>query len=170
MRARRSSCRGVVRERRVQRVAAPPEVAWGCVADLGGAPGWYAATGLWRLRFLIDGAIGGPGLRPRPERPLRPGDPVEGWVVSAVDPGRLLALTSQLRMPGTAVLEHEVRPDPDGGAGSLLVQRLRWRPTGIPGRVMWVAELPAHVLVMRAMLRGMAREAERRAAGPGRPR
>lgn len=163
MRTGRTSARGVVHERRVLPVRAPRAVTWACVADLGGEPGWYAATWLWRLRFLLDGALGGPGRRTRPDRALRPGDPVDGWEVSAVAPGRALTLTSRLRMPGTAVLRHEVLPDPGDASRSQLVQDLGWRPDGLPGRLLWVVELPAHVVVMRAMLRGMAREAERRA-------
>ena len=163
MRGGRISSRGVVHERRVLPVEAPPEVVWSCVADLGAEPGWYAATGLWRLRFLLDGMLGGPGRRPRPDRPLRQGDPVEGWVVSAVEPGSALTLTSQLRMPGTAVLRHEVSPDPDDRSRSRLLQDLTWGPDGAAGRLLWAVELPAHVVVMRAMVRGMAREAERRA-------
>lgn len=169
MRARRSSSGGVVHERREMPVVAPPAVAWSCVADLGGPHGWYAANALWRMRFLLDRAIGGPGRRPRPDRPLRLGDPVDGWVVSGLEPGRRLTLTSWQRLPGTAVLMYEVLPAPDKGAGCVLVQHLRWRPDGLRGRLLWTAELPGHVLVMRAMLRGMAREARRRAArtGPG---
>jgi hypothetical protein len=165
VRSSRSSVAGVVHERRELCVAAPPSVAWECVADLGGPQGWYAADRLWRLRFSVDGLLGGPGRRPRPHRPLRVGDAVDGWVVSEVDVGRALSLTSQLRMPGTAVLRYEVVPDPASGTRCLLVQRLRWRPRGLAGRLLWAVELPAHVLVLRAMLGGAAAEAERRAAG-----
>lgn len=170
MRARRASDAGVVHERRAVRVAAPAPLAWQCVADLGGPRGWYAANTLWRLRFRLDGLLGGPGRRPRPDRPLRVGDAVDGWVVSQVDPGRRLGLTSELRMPGTAVLTYEVVGDEGPGGGCVLVQHLHWRPRGVAGRVLWAAELPAHVLVLRAMLRGTAREAERRAAGAHRAR
>lgn len=164
MRARRTSSGGVVDEHRSLRVAAPAPVTWGCVADLGGAPGWYAASRLWRLRFRLDGLLGGPGLRPRPDRPLRVGDPVEGWRVSELVRGRRLGLTSEVRMPGTAVLTYEVQPATPPGQGSVLVQHLRWVPRGVAGRILWTAELPAHVVVLRAMLHGTAREAERRAA------
>ena len=168
MRTAHTSSSAAVHERRETHVAAPPSVVWGYVADLGGPHGWYAANTLWRLRFALDRAIGGPGRRPRPQRPLRLGDPVDGWVVSGLEPGRRLTLTSWQRLPGTAVLTYEVLPDPDGGPGCRLVQHLLWRPHGLRGRLLWAAELPAHVLVMRAMLRGTAREARRRAAPEGR--
>jgi hypothetical protein len=87
--------------------------------------------------------------------------------VEAVVPGRSLTLVSEQRLPGTARLTHEVEPTGDAGSGprSRLVQRLQWHPAGRPGRLFWWGELPAHAAVMRAMVAGMAREAERRAVG-----
>lgn len=176
---------GVFRERRVLRVDAPVEVTWSCVADLGAAPGWYAANHLWAARGRVDRWLGGPGLRGRPDRDLRVGDPVDGWRVHDMLPGRSLTLVSEHRMPGSAWLTHEVGAAAVGaaqrgssrgvasagagprGPGSVLEQRLEWHPRGWPGRLQWWSELPAHVLVMRAMVRRMAAEAERRAGeGP----
>src|SRR5699024_3312604 len=108
------------------------------------------------------------GNRGRPARELQAGDPVDGWRVEAVDPGRSLTLVSEHRMPGTARMTHEVLPDPaSDGARSRLVQRLEFVPRGWPGRLMWWAELPGHTAVMSAMLTSMAREAERRARPDG---
>lgn len=157
---------GVFRERRTREVAAPPDILWSCLADLGGEPGWYAANRLWAFRHLLDRLVGGPGLRGRPDRPLQSGDPVDGWRVDDMEEGRALTLRSEHRMPGTALLTHEVlaRHDDAGRSRSMLVQRLEWRPDGLPGRLLWWSELPAHVPVMSAMVRGIGREAERRAA------
>jgi hypothetical protein len=155
---------GVFRERRARVVAAPPEVLWSCVADLGGEPGWYAANGLWAVRGLLDRLVGGPGMRGRPDRPLRVGDPVDAWRVQGIDEGRALTLRSEHRMPGRALLTHEVSGRAEDPDRSLLVQRLEWHPDGLRGRLLWWSELPAHVLVMSAMVRNLGREAERRAA------
>ncbi|SOC58398.1 DUF2867 domain-containing protein [Ornithinimicrobium cerasi] len=156
---------GVFRERRTVRVDAPVDVTWSCIADLGGAPGWYAANRLWALRGRVDRLLGGPGLRSRPDRALRTGDAVDGWRVHDIRHGRSLTLRSEQRMPGRAFLTHEAVAAPDGPT-SVLEQRLEWHPDGWRGRLMWWLELPAHVLVMRAMVRGMGAAAERRAARP----
>lgn len=155
---------GVFRERRTREVDASAEVLWSCVADLGGAPGWYAANRLWAVRHLVDGLVGGPGKRGRPDRPLRRGDPVDGWRVDDVQEGRSLTLRSEHRMPGHALLTHEVLTPVDG-AGALLLQRLEWHPRGWAGRLMWWLELPAHVAVMSAMVRNLGRAASRRQFG-----
>lgn len=159
---------GAFRERRERVVAAPAATTWSCVADLGGEPGWYAVDVAWRVRGLLDRALGGPGNRSRPARELQVGDPVDGWRVGAVVPGRSLTLVSEHRMPGTARMTHEVLALRDlSGAGSRLVQRLEFFPLGWPGRLMWWAELPGHTVVMSAMLTSMTREAERRARADG---
>lgn len=156
---------GVFRERRTRQVGAPPQVVWSCVADLGGEPGWYAANRLWAARHLLDRLLGGPGRRGRPDRPLRVGDAVDGWRVGQVEEGRMLTLVSEHRMPGTAVLTHEVRGADDAGPGRcVLEQRLDWHPDGLRGRLLWWLELPGHVPVMAAMARNLARAAERRQA------
>lgn len=157
---------GVFRERRERGVEASESITWTCVVDLGGERGWYAVNCLWWVRGLLDRALGGPGNRGRPPREPRSGDPVDGWRVEAVDEGRRLTLVSEFRLPGTARLIHEVHPRE--GRGDVrrcrLVQRLEWHPAGRAGRVFWWVELPMHKAVMSAMITGMAREAERRAA------
>ncbi|MGC5585154.1 DUF2867 domain-containing protein [Ornithinimicrobium sp. W1665] len=159
---------GAFRERRERPVDAPATTTWTCVADLGGDPGWYAASRLWWVRGVLDRAVGGPGNRGRPDRELGVGDPVDGWRVEAVDPGRRLTLVSEQRMPGTARMTYEVDTPEAAGAGrSRLVQRLEFHPVGRAGQAFWWAELPAHKIVFRAMLARMAGEAERRARADG---
>ena len=40
-----------------------PEEAFRPIAQIGGDAGWYYGNRLWRLRGLLDIAVGGPGLR-----------------------------------------------------------------------------------------------------------
>jgi uncharacterized protein YbjT (DUF2867 family) len=54
-----------------------PDVAFGPIARIGGDTGWYYGNRLWRLRGLLDLAVGGPGLRrgrrDRARAPAAPG-------------------------------------------------------------------------------------------------
>ncbi|MFC5039656.1 DUF2867 domain-containing protein [Ornithinimicrobium kibberense] len=132
-------------------------------ASPGAGLGWC----LWQVRgVLLDRVVGGPGNRGRPDRELRVDDPVDGWRVETVEPGRSLTLVSEQRMPGTARMTYEVHdsqgPDTDR---SRLVQRLEFRPDGRLGQTFWWVELPAHKVIFRAML---VRMAGRPSAGPGR--
>lgn len=163
-------------EHRTRVVRASAARTWTVVEGVGGPAGWYAFTRLWRVRAALDRLAGGPGMRGRPDRPLRTGDVVDFWVVEAITPGRSLTLRAQMRMPGTARMTLTVTPDEAGDvphpsdtdstdtastADCELEQVITFVPRGIPGRLYWSTQLPAHRVVFAAMLRGMARAAER---------
>ena len=142
-------------DRRDTFVDAPPAAVWRAVCRLGGRNGWYADR-LWRLRGVLDHLLGGPGLRRGrrdPER-LAYGDALDFWRVTAIEPGRRLALRAEMRLPGDAMLEFEVAAQ-DGGAR--LVQTARFRPRGLAGLAYWYAVRPLHSMVFRRMLEGVRR-------------
>ena len=57
---------------------------------IGGDRGWYKTDWLWRLRGLLDKAVGGVGLRRGRRSPsrLRAGDPLDFWRVLVADKRR----------------------------------------------------------------------------------
>jgi uncharacterized protein YbjT (DUF2867 family) len=145
---------------RAIRVAPPPPVAFEPIAQLGGAMGWYAADALWRLRGFLDLLVGGVGLRRgrRDPRHLVVGDAVDFWRVEAVEPGRLLRLVAEMRLPGRAWLVFEIEQD---GPGSVIRQTALFDPVGLLGLAYWYALYPVHRFVFGGMLRGIARQARR---------
>jgi uncharacterized protein YbjT (DUF2867 family) len=147
---------------RAVRVDAPPPVAFEPIERLGGATGWYAADALCRLRGFLDLLVGGVGLRRgrRDPRHLVPGDAVDFWRVEAVEPGRLLRLAAEMRLPGRAWLVFEVEPD---GPGSVIRQTALFDPAGLMGLAYWYALYPVHRLVFGGMLRGIADRVQPRA-------
>jgi uncharacterized protein YbjT (DUF2867 family) len=159
-------------------VDASPASAFEAVCRIGGPHGWHTASFLWRLRGRLDTMTGGPGLlrgRRDPDA-LRYGDAVDFWRVSAVEPGRLLRLNAEMKLPGEASLEFAIEPlaGAAGGAGTparcRLVQTATFVPHGILGLAYWYSVLPFHAWIFPRMLRGIRRSAEqpatRRAAGP----
>lgn len=150
------------RETRSREVAAPRAVLWQVIADIGGPNGWYATELAWKVRGLADRLLGGPGMRGR-EHDLRAGGAVDFWRVVTVDPPRRLLLRAEMRMPGTPWLELATAPLSDEHRRSLLIQRVWFQPDNVLGHAQWWAELAGHKLVFRAMLDGVAREAERQA-------
>jgi hypothetical protein len=140
-------------------VEVPPEAAFAAIERIGGRTGWYAFDWLWRLRGWLDLLAGGVGMRrgrPHPER-LRPGDTVDCWRTESVEPGRRLRLMAEMRLPGRAWLEFEVRPE---SSGSRIQQTAIFEPSGLAGLAYWYAVYPLHLWVFRGMLRGIARAAE----------
>ena len=140
------------------RVACTPEAAFAPIGRIGGANGWYSAGLLWRMRGWLDLLAGGAGMRRGRRDPewLIPGDALDFWRVEAFEPPRLLRLAAEMKLPGRAWLQFEVEGD---AAGSLIRQTAIFDPRGLFGRLYWYALYPAHQVVFRAMLRGIARSA-----------
>ena len=91
---------------------ATPEEIWETVRHIGGRNGWYFAQPLWRLRGMIDRAMGGPGLRRgrRHPRELRVGDGLDFWRVIALEPPHRMLLLAEMKTPGDALLDFNIRP------------------------------------------------------------
>ncbi|WP_306599136.1 SDR family oxidoreductase [Geothrix sp. 21YS21S-2] len=137
-------------------VAARPAQAFAAVQRIGGATGWYACNALWRLRGALDLLAGGVGMRRGRAHPedLRVGDAVDFWRVEALEPGRLVRLSAEMKLPGRAWLEFEVTPD---GEGCTLRQTAIFDPVGFWGQAYWYALFPVHQVVFARMLRGIGR-------------
>jgi uncharacterized protein YbjT (DUF2867 family) len=137
-----------------------PAEAFAPIRRIGGRTGWYAFDWLWRLRGFIDLMVGGVGMRrgrPDPER-LRVGDTLDWWRVESYEPHHLLRLRAEMKLPGRAWLEFEVRPS---DRGSTVRQTAVFDPTGLLGLLYWYGVYPLHVAVFRGLLAGIAREAQR---------
>jgi uncharacterized protein YbjT (DUF2867 family) len=150
---------------RTQTISVPPAEAFAPIARIGGETGWYYATWLWRVRGFIDLLAGGVGLRRGRKHPvqIRVGDTVDWWRVEAIEPGRLLRLRAEMKVPGRAWLEFEVTPE-SGGTASTIRQTAVFDPVGLLGLAYWYGVFPVHRLVFIGMLRGIAQTAEREPA------
>jgi len=143
---------------RTVRVPVAPAVAFRQIERIGGDTGWYAFDWLWHLRGFLDLLVGGVGVRRGRPSPvsLRVGDALDFWRVEAIDPGHLLRLAAEMKVPGRAWLEFEVTGD---GASAAIRQTAIFDPVGLAGRAYWYALFPLHLLVFRGMLQGIARAA-----------
>lgn len=132
--------------------------AFGPIRRIGGNAGWYFGTWLWSVRGFLDLLVGGVGVRRGRRDPdaLAPGDAVDFWRVESIEPDRRLRLRSEMRLPGRAWLEFEVR---NQSVGSEIVQTAVFEPIGLAGRIYWYGIFPLHALVFRRMLRAIGRRA-----------
>jgi uncharacterized protein YbjT (DUF2867 family) len=148
---------------RTLRSDASPEQVMRVLQGIGGTRGWLAADRLWALRGLLDKAVGGVGMRRGRRHPdeLAVGETLDFWRVETLEPGRLLRLRAEMKMPGTAWLEWAVRPD---GSGSEVRQRAILVPRGLFGRLYWYAVLPFHALIFRRLLNRVSEVASRATA------
>lgn len=133
-------------------VSSSPAEAFRPIQRIGGMAGWYAWNSLWRLRGFLDLLVGGVGLRRgrADAEMLRVGDTLDFWRVESLEPGRLLRLVAEMKLPGRAWLEFEVT---GAGTGSMIRQTAVFDPVGFWGQAYWYSLYPFHQLLFPAMLR-----------------
>lgn len=136
-----------------------PAEAFAPIRRIGGDTGWYYADWLWQIRGAIDLLFGGVGMRRRRGETdkLRVGDTLDCWRVEALEPDRSLRLAAEMKLPGRAWLEFEVRED---GRSTTIRQTAIFDPAGLWGIAYWYGIYPIHQAVFAGMLRGIARAAE----------
>lgn len=146
-------------ERRQEIIAAPPKAVYQVFSGLGGERGWLYADTLWRLRGVLDRLVGGVGFR-RGRRHLdevRAGDALDFWRVEAVEPGHLLRLRAEMKLPGRAWLQFEARSLPEDK--TLLVQTAYLAPKGLFGFLYWYGLYPFHGLIFGNLVRAISERA-----------
>lgn len=153
---------GMIREERIAETPASPEAVFRTVCSLGGEKGWLVWGWAWTLRGAIDRVVGGPGLRRGRRHPdhVLVGEAVDFWRVEAVEPGRLLRLRAEMKLPGRAWLQFEVAPGDSGG--SRVIQTALFASKGLFGALYWYGLYPMHRWIFRDMIRAIVHEAEHR--------
>lgn len=143
---------------RTIRVAAPAASCFAPIQAIGGETGWYRYNWLWRLRGFIDLLVGGPGMRRGRPHPflLKTGDTVDFWRVEEFEPNQRLRLNAEMKLPGRAWLEFEVKAD---GEETVIYQTAIFDPIGWFGRAYWYGIYPLHHLIFGGMLKAIGRAA-----------
>ena len=90
------------------------------------------------------------------------GDYVDFWRVDELVAPQFLRLHAEMVLPGDAWLEWTVAAT---ATGTRLVQRARFKPRGLWGRIYWFAVMPFHVFVFPGLVKGIVHDAQ----GPTRP-
>ena len=142
-------------------VRASPAALWRVIEGIGGETGWYSFPAAWAVRGLLDRVAGGVGLRRGRRDPghLLVGDILDFWRVEAIEPGKLLRLRAEMKLPGLAWLELSVGQDYDGL--TTYSQRAIFRPRGLAGHAYWRSISPFHGVVFGGMLQNITAAAER---------
>ena len=83
-------------------------------------------------------------------------DTIDFWRVEAYEDNHLLRLRAEMKVPGKAWLEFQVKTT---SRGSQITQTARFDPAGLFGKLYWYALIPIHQLVFTGMLRGIAKAA-----------
>ena len=153
---------GISIERRQRSCSAPPRRT-----STAPSPGSAAsAAGLGQLgsggcAVSSTGCIGGVGMRRGRRDPddVRVGDAVDFWRVEAVEPGRLLRLRAEMKVPGLAWLQFGSSRRED--AVDLHPDRVL-RAQGCSDGGYWNLLYPLHKMIFRGLARAVVRSAERK--------
>ena len=89
---------------------------------------------------------------------IRVGEVLDFWRVEAIEPGRLLRLRAERKVPGKAWLQFEVTV-PEGDSRPLLMQTAFFAPKGLSGLAYWYLLYPIHETIFGGMIRRLAARA-----------
>ena len=158
--SRVESHEGMIFERRTRQVAAPAREVYRVFTGIGGDRGWFYGNWMWRIRGMVDRLLGGAGLRRGRRHPdeLRVGDALDFWRVEALEPGRLVRLRAEMKLPGRAWLQFRVSETDDGN--TQLEQTAAFLPKGLGGLLYWYGLYPVHARIFDGLAREIARRAE----------
>ncbi|WP_228447461.1 SDR family oxidoreductase [Streptomyces paludis] len=142
-------------------VDASRQSLWRVIEGIGGDNGWYSFPLAWAVRGWLDRFVGGVGLRRgrRDAERLRVGDSLDFWRVEEIEPGHLLRLRAEMRLPGLAWLELSAETDDEGR--TRYRQRALFHPRGLAGHAYWWSVSPFHAVVFGGMARNITRAAAR---------
>ncbi len=147
---------GMLIEVRQRVVDSSPALVFRAFTSIGGDRGWPSFNWAWRLRGIADRLVGGVGFRRGRRDPdlLRAGDALDFWRVEAVEPGHLLRLRAEMKVPGRAWLQFEAQRQEDGK--TLFVQTAFFAPKGLFGLLYWYALYPFHGPIFNRMIDRLA--------------
>ncbi len=131
------------------------------VRGIGGERGWFGFGPLWALRGVLDQLVGGVGLRRGRRHPddISVGEALDFWRVDEIEDD-LFRLHAEMKLPGEAWLEWETKTHEDGT--TQVLQRARFAPLGLWGRMYWWSVWPFHGIIFPIMLRRIVTAAEHR--------
>ena len=85
---------------------------------------------------------------------VRIGDALDFWRVEELRSDKLLRLRAEMKVPGRAWLQFEVREE---GGECVVHQTAIFDPLGLFGLLYWYGIYPVHVLIFKGMLNRIAR-------------
>lgn len=131
-----------------------PHATLDAIFAIGGETGWYYGNWMWKIRGIMDKAVGGVGLRRGRTHPqlIHSGDALDFWrVLLASRPEKRLLLFAEMKLPGEAWLEFSIDDK------NVLHQIATFRPKGLWGRLYWYSLVPFHYFIFDGMIKKIAR-------------
>ena len=121
------------------------------ICKIGGKEGWFHNNWMWRFRGMIDRALLGVGSSRGRKKisELNVNDVIDFWRVEELQPGRKLLLRAEMKMPGHAWLEFNIKNQDEDTRLSVSAY---FDSKGIFGRIYWYIFLPFHHFIFTHLL------------------
>ena len=141
-------------------VKSPISQAFFILQQIGGKKGWYYANFIWKIRGIIDIFFGGPGYKRGRKHPINlcEGDFLDWWRVETIIPPKHLRLFAEMKLPGRAWLDFELK-QVDKTYSELFLTAM-FDPSGIFGLMYWYSLYPIHFFIFDGLLKGIKTDIE----------
>ncbi len=121
--------------------------------EVGGKGGWFQNNWMWRLRGMMDRIMLGVGSSRgrRSISSLKINDVIDFWRVEDLVPDKRLLLRAEMKLPGRAWLEFNIR-DMDNGNSNKLIVTAYHDTKSVFGKAYWYIFKPFHNIIFKDLI------------------
>jgi len=129
-----------------------PSSIFKSICNIGGKEGWFRNNWMWRLRGMVDRILLGVGTSRgrRSHSTLKTHDVLDFWRVEDIQQDKRLLLRAEMKLPGEAWLEFNLKPV---GKGNRLSVIAYYDTRKLFGDMYWYIFLPFHNLIFSDLIR-----------------
>ncbi len=121
------------------------------ICRVGGKGGWFANNWMWRLRGAIDRIFLGVGTSRgrKSQTTLKIDDVIDFWRTEDIQPNKRLLLRAEMKLPGRAWLEFNIKNEIDKRKLSIVAH---YYTHSLLGKIYWYIFLPFHRLIFNSLI------------------
>ncbi|MBE3115989.1 DUF2867 domain-containing protein, partial [Candidatus Bathyarchaeota archaeon] len=122
------------------------------ICRVGGKGGWFANNWMWRLRGAIDRIFLGVGTSRgrKSQTTLKIDDVIDFWRMEDIQPNKRLLLRAEMKLPGRAWLEFNIKDETDKRKLSIIAHYYTY---SFWGKIYWYMFLPFHRLIFNNLIK-----------------
>ena len=121
------------------------------ICKIGGKEGWFTHNWMWRLRGWLDRALLGVGTSRgrRSQTTLTISDVIDFWRIEDLKPDMRLLLRAEMKLPGKAWLEFNIKPEGELNKLSIIAY---YYTESLIGKIYWYIFLPFHHFIFNDLI------------------
>jgi uncharacterized protein YbjT (DUF2867 family) len=126
------------------------------ICKIGGKEGWFTLSWMWRLRGWADRVLLGVGTARgrRSQKTLKINDVIDFWRIEDLKPDMRLLLRAEMKLPGKAWLEFNIKPEDGRNRLSIIAY---YFTESLFGRIYWYIFLPFHHFIFSDLIKQIER-------------